>query len=44
MAIIQRTALTVFERVAGGSLPPHWAVHESEQKILACADTANDEE
>jgi hypothetical protein len=42
--IIQRAGLAVFERVAGGSLPPRWAVHESEQKFLARADAANDEE
>jgi hypothetical protein len=40
--IIQRTGVIVFERVTGGSLPPHWAVHEREQELLARADIMND--
>jgi hypothetical protein len=38
LAVLQRVSTIVFERVAGGTLPPHWAVHDEEQKILAGAD------
>jgi hypothetical protein len=38
LAVLQRVSMIVFEQVAGGTLPPHWAVHDEEQKILAGAE------
>ena len=36
--VLQRVNVIVFERVTGGAFPTRWAVHDSEQKILAGAD------